>query len=98
MGGGVGPVVRYAYQYEGVVYEGTRLVFAAGLALEGSRPEVERFLAPLREGTAIAVHVSPRDPRISVVRPGVDRRIVIVIFVASFFVVMGIGGILGWWK
>ena len=91
-------MVRYEYQDRGVTYEGTRLVFSGGLAVEASRTGVERFLAPLHKGAEIAVHVSPHNPRISVVSPGVDRRLVIVICVASGFVVMGVAGVLGWWK
>ena len=90
--------MRYEYQDRGVTYEGTRLVFSGGLTLEASRTEVERFLAPLRKGAEIAVHVSPHNPRLSVVVPGIDRRLMIVICVASGLVVMGVGGVFGWWK
>lgn len=91
-------MVRYEYRSDGVVYEGTRLLFSGGFDLKSSRREVERFLEPLQTGAGIAVHVSPRDPRTSVITSGVDRRLVMVICVASCLMLMGVGGLLGWWK
>ncbi len=92
-----GPNVRYKYEREGVVYEGTRIMFS-GLGLSTfSRHEVEQFLAPLAKGTRILVRVSPRNPRISVIEPGVDRRLDLSFFVSTFLLSIGFGGLRGWW-
>ena len=90
------PNVRYRYSHEGVVYEGTRIMFS-GLSLTSSRADVEQFLVPFAKGARITVYVSPRNPRLCVIAPGIDRRLKLMIFVSSYFVFMGGGGLLGWW-
>lgn len=69
----------------------------SGMPLTAPREDVERFLQPFTKGDRIGVHVCPRDPRLSVIQPGVDSRLKLLLFIASFFILMGGGGLLGWW-
>ena len=91
------PFLCYEYRHDGLVYKGKRIMFS-GLGLTSSREKVEEFLVPFAQGTHIAVHVSPRDPRVSVIEPGVDRRLKLMLFGTSYFILIGVGGFLGWWK
>jgi len=93
------PWVRYAYRFEGSSYEGKRFMFSGPLSpTTGVLQEAEEFLTPFAVGTVINVRVSPRNPRISVIEPGVDRRVWMTLLVGSMLSFMGIGGLLGWLK
>ena len=91
------PVVRYQYSYDGATYEGRRIMFS-DFQLSATREEMERFLAPLQQGTRIDVHVCPRNPRVSVILPGINGHLKMYLFVVSYITFMGCGGLLGWWK
>jgi hypothetical protein len=91
------PFVRYEYRHQGAVFKGQRIMFT-GWPLNSTREDVEQFLQPFAKGTRICVHVCPDDPRLSVIEPGVDRRLTLLLSITSFFVFFGIGGLLGWWK
>jgi hypothetical protein len=91
------PVVRYRYSYGGVTYEGGRITFS-DFSLRATRPDMERFLEPVQRGARIPVRVCPRDPRVSVILPGISGHLKTFLFIASYFVFMGSGGLLGWWK
>ena len=90
------PVVRYQYSYGGATYEGRRIMFS-GYGFRSTQEDVARFLEPVPKGASIGVHVCPRDPRLSVILPGVDRNLLLLLFCASFLLLMGGGGLLGWW-
>jgi hypothetical protein len=92
------PVVRYKYEHEGVSYEGKRIMFSGQVLSTHSREDAERFISQFEAGARITVRVSPSNPRISVVEPGVDRRVWITLFVSVMFIIMGGGGLLGIWK
>ena len=94
--GGTIPVVRYEYRHEDAVYEGNRIMFS-GFGLTSSQEDVEQFLLSLAKGARITVRVCPGDPRVSVMAPGVDRRLWLLLFMGSYFILMGLGGVLGWW-
>lgn len=64
------PIIRYRYTRNGRAYEGDRILFCA-LTLTSSEEEAERFLGCLTDGAAIPVHVSPTNPSLSVIEPGV---------------------------
>lgn len=92
------PMVRYRYCYAGSEYEGKRLLFS-GLSLSvRSRAKVERFLRPFECGARIAVRVSPANPRLSVVGPGVDVGAWGCLLVGLILTIMGVGSILGMLK
>jgi hypothetical protein len=93
-----GPVVRYQYQYEGVVHEGKRFMFSGLELTTHSRAEAEDFIAPFESGARITIRVSPKNPQVSVIAPGVDRRVWITLFIGSMLVFMGLGGLLGWFR
>ena len=90
------PVVRYRYAHLGVSHEGTRLWFSS-FSLT-SRERVEQFLAPLSRGARITVRVNPRDPRCSVVVPGVNRAVKRDVFIGAYLILIGVGGLLRWWR
>jgi hypothetical protein len=92
-----GPTVRYRYRHNGVLYEGDRIMFSGFALSSRSRAEAEQFLVPFAIGTRILVHVCPRNPRLSVIEPGVDRSLKSFLFTASFLLFMGLGGLFGWW-
>jgi len=92
------PVVRYTYEREGVSYEGKRIMFSGEELTTRSREDAERFISQFEAGARITVRVSPSNPRISVVEPGVDRRVWITLFVSAMLIIMGGGGLLGIWK
>jgi hypothetical protein len=91
------PVVRYEYSYGGATYEGRRIMFSAS-TLSAARSDMERFLEPVQPGARINVHVCPRNPRISVILPGINGHLKLFLCIASYFTFLGCGGLLGWWK
>jgi hypothetical protein len=90
------PVVRYQYSYGGATYEGRRITFT-DFSLRATREDMERFLEPLQRGARIDVHVYPRNPRVSVIVPGI-AHLKMFLFVTSYVTFLGCGGLLGWWK
>jgi uncharacterized protein DUF3592 len=90
------PDVRYRYSYGGATYEGGRIMFS-GIPFRSTREDVEQFLEYLPEGERIPVRVCPRDPRVSVILPGIDRNLLLLLFCASYIAFTGSGGLLGWW-
>jgi hypothetical protein len=67
----------------------------SGFDFTSSRGDVERFLLPFAKGARIRIRVCPGDPRLSVIEPGIDRRLKLLLFASSYFVLMGLGGLLG---
>jgi uncharacterized protein DUF3592 len=96
-GSSYSPLIRYEYTRNDVTYEGSRIMFS-GLDFTSSRKNVEDFVMPFVKGSTIRIRVSPRDPRLSVIEAGVDQRLKLMLFVASYIMLMGLGGLLGWWK
>jgi hypothetical protein len=91
------PLIRYEYRHNDASYEGSRIMFS-GLDFTSSRKDVEEFVLPFVKGSKTRVRVSPRDPRRSVIEPGVDHRLKLMLFVTSYVMLMGLGGLLGWWQ
>ena len=69
-----------------------------GFELSSSREDVERFLRPLAKGASIPVRVCPRKPQLSVIEPGVDRRLVVMLAVGAFLIFLGTADLAGWLK
>ncbi len=82
------PVVRYAFEARGRTYESDRVSIGAPAAPDASDPRdarrlVERFPA----GAEVDVWFDPRDPRRSVLVPGVPASEVVVAVVAGLALV-----------
>jgi len=77
-GGWFAPIVRYRYSWNGEAYVGNRVLFTR---LETrSRQDADQFVRQLPLGASIRVRVSPSNPGLSVVQPGVERRTWFYIF------------------
>ena len=88
------PLVRYRYAQQGATYEGSRIMFSIAELQTRSHEDAEQFIAPFRPGTKITVRVSPTNPRISVIEPGVDRRGWLALVISPLFLFIGIGGLI----
>ena len=80
-GTGLEPAARYRYQFGGLKFVGTRIMFAS--LTTTSQNGAKRFLEPLKPGARVLIRVCPSAPAVSVIEPGVDRR---AWFTLAFFV------------
>jgi hypothetical protein len=72
-GRGVGyePVVRYRYEWDGLAYEGDRLVFSA-ISVTGSLDDAEQLLKQFPVGSQIPIRVCSTKRQLSVIKPGFE--------------------------
>ena len=62
-------VIKYCYQVDGVEYVGKRVAFG-GLSLGALGLKAEDYRDEYTPGSRTPVHVSPQDPNLSVLKPG----------------------------
>ena len=92
-GGRFVPVVEYRYAVDGVSYVGSRVQFTRLETI--SRPDAERLAAEYHPQTSVLVHVSPSNPRVSVIQPGQRGRSWLYLLLFAAFAVLGMGLVTG---
>ena len=89
------PIVRYRYRLDGRPYEGKRIIFSGLSVTTRSEEEAENFIGRFEVGASIPIRVSPSNPRLAVIEPGIDhRRFFMAIAFAVAFIAGGLSGVL----
>jgi hypothetical protein len=65
------PVVKYRYEWDGVAYEGSRIVFSV-MDVTGSLDGAEQFLKQLPVGSRIPIRVCPAKRQLCVIKAGFE--------------------------
>jgi hypothetical protein len=87
-GRGFAPFVIYTYAVDGVLFRSERILFAP--MATPSRADADRFVCSLPPGMKIEVRVSPTNPRLAVIEPGIKGAALLQVFAAVTFGVVGI--------
>lgn len=90
------PIVRYSYQVNGGVYEGSKLTSTDS---SGSKVTMERKLMEYGVGTKVPVYYNPADPSDSLLEPGEQSndliRLITGLLMTAVGAVFAVGAFLG---
>jgi len=89
------PEVEYEYQYQGHSYRSRKLIL---VNVHWSREQLEQTLARYPTGSQVTVWVNPNQPEMAVLERGEQehrRRYLLAPIVATAFLLLGLGGLLG---
>ena len=91
------PHIKYEYIFESEKFSSSKLAFGTDLGLM-SKKRTEQFLLTYKVGTVVKVYYHPKNPKLSVLRPGLSPNLLSLLIgggIGLLFLISGISKLIG---